>query len=253
MSNQLIVSPITLLLALILVLIALAINLKEDLGMTKDLIIGVVRAVIQLTVVGFVLTYIIKADTVWLTLAMIAVIIFNAAWNAKKRAGTIPNALVTSLLAITTATGLTLVMLVAVKSIRFVPSQIVPICGMIASNVMVAIGLAYRSLNTEFNDLRQQVLERLALGADLKQASQSLIVNAIKTGMAPTIDSAKTVGLVSLPGMMSGLIFAGIDPTKAIMYQIMVTFMLLGATSIGSFIAVYRSYPRFYNARKQLR
>lgn len=87
MSNQLIVSPITLLLALILVLIALAINLKEDLGMTKDLIIGVVRAVIQLTVVGFVLTYIIKADTVWLTLAMIAVIIFNAAWNAKKRAG----------------------------------------------------------------------------------------------------------------------------------------------------------------------
>ena len=206
MSNQLIVSPITLLLALILVLIALAINLKEDLGMTKDLIIGVVRAVIQLTVVGFVLTYIIKADTVWLTLAMIAVIIFNAAWNAKKRAGTIPNALVTSLLAITTATGLT-----------------------------------------------QQVLERLALGADLKQASQSLIVNAIKTGMAPTIDSAKTVGLVSLPGMMSGLIFAGIDPTKAIMYQIMVTFMLLGATSIGSFIAVYRSYPRFYNARKQLR
>ena len=253
MSNQLIVSPITLLLALILVLIALAINLKEDLGMTKDLIIGVVRAVIQLTVVGFVLTYIIKADTVWLTLAMIAVIIFNAAWNAKKSAGTIPNALVTSLLAITTATGLTLVMLVAVKAILFVPSQIVPICGMIASNVMVAIGLAYRSLNTEFNDLRQQVLERLALGADLKQASQSLIVNAIKTGMAPTIDSAKTVGLVSLPGMMSGLIFAGIDPTKAIMYQIMVTFMLLGATSIGSFIAVYRSYPRFYNARKQLR
>ncbi len=87
MSNQLIVSPITLLLALILVLIALAINLKEDLGMTKDLIIGVVRAVIQLTVVGFVLTYIIKADTVWLTLAMIAVIIFNAAWNAKNAPG----------------------------------------------------------------------------------------------------------------------------------------------------------------------
>ena len=71
--------------------------------------------------------------------------------------------------------------------------------------------------------------------------------------MAPTIDSAKTVGLVSLPGMMSGLIFAGIDPTKAIMYQIMVTFMLLGATSLGSFIAVYRSYPRFYNDQKQLR
>ena len=222
MNSQLIVSPLALLLALALVVIALVINLKEDLGMTKDLIVGVLRAVIQLTVVGFVLTYIIKADAVWLTLAMVAIIIFNAAWNAKKRAGTIPDAFVTSLLAVTTATGLTLLMLVSVKAIRFIPAQIVPISGMIASNVMVAIGLAYRSLN-------------------------------IKTGMAPTIDSAKTVGLVSLPGMMSGLIFAGIDPTKAIMYQIMVTFMLLGATSLGSFIAVYRSYPRFYNDQKQLR
>lgn len=87
MSNQLIVSPITLLLALILVLIALAINLKEDLGMTKDLIIGVVRAVIQLTVVGFVLTYIIKADTVWLTLAMIAVIILTPLGTLKNAPG----------------------------------------------------------------------------------------------------------------------------------------------------------------------
>lgn len=253
MNSQLIVSPLALLLALALVVIALVINLKEDLGMTTDLIVGVLRAVIQLTVVGFVLTYIIKADAVWLTLAMVAIIIFNAAWNAKKRAGTIPDAFVTSLLAVTTATGLTLLMLVSVKAIRFIPAQIVPISGMIASNVMVAIGLAYRSLNTEFKDLRPQVLERLALGANLKQASQTLIVNAIKTGMAPTIDSAKTVGLVSLPGMMSGLIFAGIDPTKAIMYQIMVTFMLQGATSLGSFIAVYRSYPRFYNDQKQLR
>ena len=57
----------------------------------------------------------------------------------------------------------------------------------------------HRSLNTEFKDLRPST-ERLALGANLKQASQTLIVNAIKTGMAPTIDSAKTVGLVSLPG-----------------------------------------------------
>lgn len=75
MNSQLIVSPLALLLALALVVIALVINLKEDLGMTKDLIVGVLRAVIQLTVVGFVLTYIIKADAVWLTLAMVAIII----------------------------------------------------------------------------------------------------------------------------------------------------------------------------------
>lgn len=70
--------------------------------------------------------------------------------------------------------------------------------------------------------------------------------------MQPTIDSAKTVGIVSLPGMMSGLIFAGVDPVRAIKYQIMVTFMLMSATSLGSVLVCYWAYREFYNERKQL-
>ncbi|WP_155285944.1 ABC transporter permease [Lacticaseibacillus zhaodongensis] len=253
MQNNLIVSPTALGLAVLLVLIALIINFKEHIGLQKDIIIGVVRAVIQLTVVGYVLTYIIKVDRVWLTLLMVAIIIFNAAYNARGRANGIPHAFVISLVAISVATLLTLVMLIIAHAIAFIPSQVVPITGMIASNVMVATGLCYRAMNSSFHDQRQAVLEKLALGADLKQASISIVRAAIRTGMSPTIDSAKTVGLVSLPGMMSGLIFAGVDPTKAIMYQIMVTFMLLGATSLGSVIACYAAYKQFYNADLQLR
>lgn len=70
--------------------------------------------------------------------------------------------------------------------------------------------------------------------------------------MQPTIDSAKTVGLVSLPGMMSGLIFAGVDPVYAIKYQIMVMFMLLSATSLGSVVAGYFAYKDYFNDRQQL-
>ena len=92
----------------------------------------------------------------------------------------------------------------------------------------------------------------LALGATGFQASRAIIRESIKTGMQPTIDSAKTVGLVSLPGMMSGLIFAGVDPVYAIKYQIMVTFMLMSATSIGSVIAIYLSYRNYFNDRLQL-
>ena len=123
---------------------------------------------------------------------------------------------------------------------------------MIASNAMVAIGLAYRSMNASFHDLRQPILERLALGADAKQATAGLVRRAVKTGMSPTVDSAKTVGLVSLPGMMSGLIFAGVDPSKAIMYQILVTFMMLATTSLSSVIACSLAYRGFFNERLQL-
>ena len=98
-----------------------------------------------------------------------------------------------------------------------------------------------------FQNQRQAVMEKLALGATIKLASLPIIQQSVKTGMAPTIDSAKTVGIVSLPGMMSGLIFAGVDPVHAIKYQIMVTFMLLSATSIGSVIATYLAYKGYYN------
>lgn len=251
--NNLIVSPTALAFAVILVIIALLLNFKEHIGLEKDMIIGVIRAVIQLTVVGYVLTYIIKVDRPVLTLLMVVIIILNAAWNARGRANGIPHAFAISLLAISVATITTIALLVLAHAVKFTPSQIVPISGMIASNAMVAIGLCYRNLNASFHDQRQAVLERLALGADAKLATLDIVRNAIKTGMAPTIDSAKTVGLVSLPGMMSGLIFAGIDPSKAIMYQIMVTFMLLAATSLASVIACYRAYPQFFNEDLQLR
>jgi putative ABC transport system permease protein len=120
---------------------------------------------------------------------------------------------------------------------------------MIASNSMVAIGLCYKQMNTQFIDQRQQVLEKLALGAPVRLASLSILQQAIKTAMQPTIDSAKTVGLVSLPGMMSGLIFAGVDPVYAIKYQIMVMFMLLSATSLGAVIAGSFSYRNYFSSR----
>ena len=70
--------------------------------------------------------------------------------------------------------------------------------------------------------------------------------------MVPTIDSSKTLGIVSLPGMMSGLILAGVSPIDAVKYQILVTFMLIATTSISSFIAIYLSYKSFYNENLQL-
>lgn len=242
----------SLLLALGLVVIALAIGWKEKLGIDRDMIIGVIRAVVQLFVVGYLLKYVFRVDHIWLTTILILIIIFNAGYNAKQRSNGIPRALPISIGAILISTSVTLGVLMLAGAIKFIPSQMIPISGMIASNSMVAIGLCYRNLNAQFKQERQAVLEKLALGADLKDASKEILRDSIKTGMQPTIDSAKTVGIVSLPGMMSGLIFAGVDPVRAIKYQIMVTFMLMSATSIGSVLACYWAYRGFYNDRKQL-
>ena len=156
-----------------------------------------------------------------------------------------------SLIAIFSALTLSLGVLIASGSVAFTPSQVVPISGMIAGNAMTALGLTYRNLNNFFRDQRQQIQEKLALGATPKQASKSIINETIRLGMQPTLDSAKTIGIVSLPGMMSGLMFAGTVPSLAIQYQIMVTFMLVATTSISSFISVTLAYRKAFNQHDQ--
>ena len=240
-------------LALILVLLALFVSRKEKLGLEKDIIWGAARAIIQLAIVGYVLKYIFELDNAWFTLLMVLFICINAALNARKRSRNISNAFTLSFIAIALSTTLTLTILVFSGAIEFLPMQVIPVSGMIAGNAMVAVGLCYSNLNQRFNDNRQQIQEMLSLGASIGVASGSILRDSIRAAMIPTVDAAKTVGIVSLPGMMSGLIFAGIDPVKAIKYQIMVTFMLLGTASISTMMAGYLACRRFFTARSQLR
>ncbi|HEM4050633.1 ABC transporter permease [Streptococcus suis] len=235
-----------------LVLVAISISQKEKLGLTKDIFMAVVRTVLQLIFVGYILKFIFQASNVFLSLAMVLIILYNASVQANKRNPNSKKSLLHPFLALLASTGLTLTILILSGAIQFIPSQVIPISGMLASNAMTAIGLSYRAMYKSFTDNRQQVLEKLSLGATVKLASQDILREAIKTGMQPTIDSAKTVGLVSLPGMMSGLIFAGVDPVHAIRYQIMVMFMLLSATSLASVIASYAAYKTYFTDKAQL-
>lgn len=242
----------SLLIASSLVMISMLISYSQKLNLEKDTFISVLRAIIQLTVVGYVLNYIFGLKSPVFTTFLILFMIFNAAWNAKKRGKNIRNALWISFISITSGTAITLSILVLSGSIKYEPYSIIPVSGMVISNSMVAIGLCYKQLNSNFKDKRHQIETKLSLGAEILPSSIDIIRDAIKTGMIPTIDSAKTLGIVSLPGMMTGLILAGTPPIEAIKFQIMVTFMLLSTTSISAFIACFLAYKSFFNERKQI-
>lgn len=242
----------SLLIASSLVLISLLFSYLQKLKLEKEIVIGIVRAVIQLIVVGYLLNYIFGLKNPMFTTLLLLFMTFNAAFNAAKRGRAIKNGLLISFISIAAGAGITLSILLISGAIKYEPNQIIPVSGMIISNSMVALGLCYRQLGSDFKNKREEVETKLSLGADILPSSMEIIRNSIKTGMIPTIDSAKTLGIVSLPGMMTGLILAGTSPLEAIKYQIMVTFMLLSTTSISSFIACYMSYHSFFNKRKQL-
>lgn len=252
MNETNVINTSSLIISSSLVLISILFSYSQKLKLEKDTIIGVVRAIVQLTIVGYLLNYIFGLKNPIFTTLLLLFMTFNAALNASKRGKEIKNGLLISFISIGGGATITLSILLLSGAIQYEAYQIVPISGMIIGNSMVALGLCYRQLTSDFKNKRQEVETKLSLGADILPSSIEIIRNSIKTGMVPTIDSTKTLGIVSLPGMMTGLILAGTPPVEAIKYQIMVTFMLLSTTSIASFIACYLSYKHFFNERKQL-
>ena len=252
MNSQINVSNWSLALAFVLVVISLGISYRQKLGLEKDTIISVARAIIQLIIVGYLLKFIFNLDNWLVTIVMQLFIVYNAARNGKKRSQGIPGAFYISWWGLLLSTTVTMSILVLTGVLKFEPYQMIPVTGMVAGNSMTAVGLVYRSLNQQFRDQQGQVFERLALGGSPKLAASSIVHEAIRTGMQPTIDTVRTYGLVSLPGMMSGLIMAGVDTIHAIKYQIMVVFMLLSATGISSVFASFMAYRKFFNERWQL-
>lgn len=242
-----------LILSSVLIMVPIIISYKEKLELNRDIIVSMLRAVVQLLAVGYVLDVIFGLDKLIYTIILVLVMIINAAINTKKKGFTIESQVFISFVSISVGTIITLGILISSKAIGYTPNEVVPVAGMIISNSMVAIGLSYRNLINNFKNNSIAVEVKLSLGASIKEASDEIIRESIKISIMPTIDSAKTLGIVSLPGMMTGLILAGASPLVAVKFQIMVTFMILSSSSIATIMATYLSYKKFFNKRKQLK
>lgn len=243
---------LTLVLTFSLIAVAMVISYKQKIGLEKDILTSSIRAVIQLTAIGLVLKYVFNLNNIPLTSLILIIMIYNAATVAAKRGAGIGNVKIISFIAILVGLVITLGSLISFNAVSYQPSEVIPVSGMVVGNSMVALSLLYRNLLGGFADRREEVEVKLCLGATPREASKNLIRNSIKTAMVPTIDSMKTLGIVQLPGMMTGLILAGTAPEVAIKYQIMVAFMLTGAVAISGFIASYWAYRSFFNNMAQL-
>ncbi|HCV8029667.1 TPA: iron export ABC transporter permease subunit FetB [Staphylococcus aureus] len=237
----------------LLLVIPIIISYKEGLHIIKDLIVATLRAVVQLIILGFLLHYIFKINDKWLLILCVLVIIINASWNTISRASPVMHHVFwISFLAIFIGTALPLAGTVATGAIHFTANEVIPIGGMLANNGLIAINLAYQNLDRAFVQDGTNIESKLSLAAIPKLASKGAIRESIRLAIVPTIDSVKTYGLVSIPGMMTGLIIGGVPPLQAIKFQLLVVFIHTTATIMSALIATYLSYGQFFNARHQL-
>ena len=137
--------------------------------------------------------------------------------------------------------------------IQFEPRFVIPVSGMIVGNAMVAGAIAITQIKKELEFRKGEIKAALALGATARQAAQLVIKSAIKAGLIPTIEGMKTIGLVQLPGMMTGIILAGENPLIAVRFQIMVSFMLTGSVAISCSLSSLLTYRQLFTKDHQLK
>ncbi|MCL6632817.1 MAG: iron export ABC transporter permease subunit FetB [Alicyclobacillus herbarius] len=241
----------TLSLTLAFVVGAMLVSLWQRLGLERDMVVATVRATIQLLIIGYILKFVFHVDNIALTAAMVTLMTCVAADNAGRRGRGLAGRFWRPFAAIAATEVLTQGFLLVAHVIPPKPSYIIPISGMIIGNSMVASGLFLNRLRDEAKSRRPEVLALLALGANPKQASRRVLKAATKASMIPTIDSAKTMGLVQLPGMMTGQIIAGADPIQAVRYQLLIVFAIIASAAITSIVLGFLTYSRLFNRHWQ--
>lgn len=233
------------------ILIAIMLSLWLRLKLERDILIGTVRAAIQLTAIGYVLQFIFDSRSWIFMVLIILVAIVVAARNSADRGKGIPRIFWRVFVTIALVTGFTLGMMVLLHMVEPRPQTLIPISGMAVGNAMVVSSLLLNRLKENAESMREEILVALSLGATAAQASRRALTQAIRSGMIPIIDSLKTVGLVQLPGMMTGLIIAGTSPVEAVRYQLLIMFSFTASSALVSILLGMMVYPTLFNAAQQ--
>jgi putative ABC transport system permease protein len=255
--NEIVAIPLPqLLLSLLFILVAQATSLLWHLGLGRDIFVGALRTVAQLFLMGYALTFIFSAGSMPLTIGIFLVMVVSAVFIVKGRVDEREVAyLLPTLLTMAASYFLTALfvsrVIVGVEP-WWEPRYFIPTAGMVIGNSMSALAISLERLFSQMRQERDLIEMKLSLGADYREASSEIFRMAVKAGMIPSINAMMGVGLVFLPGMMSGQILAGSDPLMAIRYQIVVMFMLVGSTAISSIVVMLVVRRRCFGSGEEL-
>jgi putative ABC transport system permease protein len=256
-SGAITLEPTDLAIASALVLAAGTVSVALRLDLEKKLAVAAARTVVQLLAIGYVLSWLF-ALTGWLPVVVMAgVMIFAAGRAAVSRSkrtfpGVYTMAYVT-LLFTGVATTLTVTGAVIGVAPWYRPQYVVPLLGMVLGNCLTGISLCLDSLLAALTEQRALVETDLALGATKWEAARDALREGTRRGMIPILNSMMVVGIVALPGMMTGQILEGADPLEAVKYQIVVMFMIAAGTALGCMLMALLCFRRLFNERHQLR
>lgn len=235
-----------------MVIVAILISRFWKIPVAKDMAIGSARAFIQLVLVGYALQFIFDLESLWMILLVFMVMMLVGAQAGSSRVKNLKGSFVIAFLAMMSGAFITMGTMLAFKIISLEARYIIPLGGMLIGNAMNASALAVDRLGSDLKTNRLAIETSLALGKGWRMAASDYIKAASTTGMISVLNFMKTVGIVALPGAMTGMILAGADPLKAVLLQIIVVYMLLMSNTLTAVVAVELTVRKFFTRHHQL-
>lgn len=245
-------SLLAIILSFSFVIIALFLSMAFKLGLGRDLMITSIRAAIQLLIVGYILKMVFGFDHPFVVMLMLLLMIIVAAKNAAKRGKGLPHIFWKIFFTISIVEIITQGFLLGLHIVPATPQYIISISGMIIGNSMIIANLLLNRLKGEVEMRKEEIQLVLSLGGSIKQSIYPILKQSIRSSLIPTIEGQKTIGLVQLPGMMTGQIIAGADPIQAVRLQLLIVFLIMSAASLTAIILGFLVYPSLFNKNQQL-
>ena len=247
-----------LLMAALLVLINGAISVALQLRMERSLLLASARTIVQLLLIGFVLEWVFNLDRwhivllLWVVMTLVAGHT-AASRNRRRYRGMWFNTLVSTWLCSWIVTAFALLVIFRGLDHWYQPQYAIPLLGMVLGNTLNGISLGLSTFTEALVSRKGEVETLLAMGASRYEAARAQIQHAVRTGMIPIINSMMVVGIVSLPGMMTGQLLAGTAPIEAVKYQIVIMFLIASSTGLGIVGVVLLTFRCLFNVEHQFR
>ena len=221
--------------SLSLVVVAVAISLRNRLGVEGSIIWAGLRAAAQLIAVGLLFTIIFTSAQamIWAWVWVVGMTLLSAEVVARRVAG-IPRIRQFSLLALSGAVAVTVGLIFGLGVFDLEPVVLVVIAGITLGNMLPAAVQAAQTIKQQLTDHPGQVEVLLALGFDRTGATRELSRAAVRNALLPQIERTKVIGLIALPGTMTGMLLAGADPMDAVLAQLVVTYLVLGSVGVAA-------------------
>ena len=239
-----------------LILINGIVSIALRLRMERSLLLASVRTTVQLLLVGFVLQWVFAIDRWYVVVAMLLMMTLVAGYTAAGRnerrfVGMWASTLLSMGISSWLITAYALLVVLHGIDHWYQPQYAIPLMGMVLGNTLNGISVGLGTLTNELALRRGEIDTALSLGATRYEAALPTLRQAIRLGMTPIINSMMVVGLVSLPGMMTGQLLSGTSPIEAVKYQIMIMFLVASATALGTVGVVALSYLHLFSKDHQ--